>query len=665
MCGFAGFLHRNGLAHSASEIACAMSAAIRHRGPDDQGIWIDPAAGIALAHCRLSIVDLSPAGHQPMLSQSGRYVIVFNGEIYNYTEVRSDLEKAIGPKAWRGHSDTEVLIEAISHWGVEGALKRCAGMFAFALWDCRDRTLTLARDRLGEKPLYYGTCGQTFLFGSDLAALAVHPEWRGDIDRDALSAMMQFNNVPAPLSIYRGIRKLMPGSYRVFSPGDADGREHIYWNASAIAQAGLENPFRENEDAAIGEVEKLIRQSLAGQMVADVPLGAFLSGGVDSSTIVALMQDMSSRPVKTFSIGFKEDSHNEAGHARAVACHLGTDHHEAVVTAREAQAVIPKLPTIYSEPFADSSQIPTFLVAELARRHVSVSLSGDAGDELFSGYRRHGLAYTLLPKLTQTPRALRAGLARMITNVRPQTWDRLASIPNRLLGRASQVRQAGDKLHKTARILALDDADEVYRALVSHWPEPSEIVPGAKSQAALPALTSSLDHASPLRRMMFRDMTGYLADDILVKVDRASMAVSLESRIPFLDHRLVEFSWRLPMSVLWHKGQSKGPLRRILYRHVPRELIERPKTGFAIPLAEWLRGDLRPWAEDLLSEGALKRHGDFDPRPVRALWSSFLLGSENSQDQIWNVLMFQAWRQSANAVKTHQPLPSAAAAGIK
>ena len=639
-----------------------MAAAIRHRGPDDQGIWIDPAAGIALSHCRLSIVDLSPAGHQPMTSASGRFVIVFNGEIYNHAEVRGEIETEGGPRAWRGHSDTEVLLEAIAMWGVETSLSRCAGMFALALWDCRDRTLTLARDRFGEKPLYYGTAGKTFLFGSDLAALAVHPDWRGDIDRDALAAMMQFNNVPAPYSIYQGIRKLRPATFCVFTPDNPAGHEQLYWDASAVAKSGLDNPFRCSRDEAAAEVDRLLRQSLSGQMMADVPLGAFLSGGVDSSTIVALMQDMSTRPVKTFSIGFEEDSHNEADHAGAVARHLGTDHHELIVTAREAQAVIPKLPTIYSEPFADSSQIPTFLVSELARRHVTVSLSGDAGDELFSGYRRHELAHTILPKLARVPRALRAGLARFMTGVPPQTWDRLSAAPGRLHGRSNGIRQAGDKLHKAARILALNDADAVYRALVSHWQDPREIIPGSLSAARLAPLPASLDQASPVRRMMFRDMTGYLADDILVKVDRASMAVSLESRIPLLDHRLVEFSWRLPMAILRHQSQSKWPLRHILYRHVPRELIERPKSGFAVPLAHWLRGDLRPWAEDLLSEAALKRHGDFDPRPIRAVWTRFLKGSESSQDQLWNVLMFQAWRQSKADAASSRSLSSPTAA---
>ena len=631
------------MSETAGAIARSMGGAICHRGPDDEGVWLDAPAGIAFAHRRLSIVDLSPAGHQPMISASGRYVIAFNGEIYNHADVRRKLETDGVVKTWRGHSDTEVLLEAIAAWGVDKALRASAGMFAIALWDRTERTLILARDRLGEKPLYFGWSNNSFLFASDLAAMQKHPSWTGEIDRDALALMMRFNHVPAPHSIYRGIRKLQPGTYLVLGPNDREPREHVYWDAFQIAAQGLKDPFAGDAGEATLEVEALLRQALNGQMLADVPLGAFLSGGVDSSTIVALMQDMSSTPVKTFTIGFEEDSHNEADHARFVARHLGTDHRELMVSTRDAQAVIPKLPAIYSEPFADSSQIPTFLVSQLARRHVTVSLSGDGGDELFSGYRRYDLADRVWPKLQKLPRAMRKGVTRLIESASPATWDKLGEIPGRLMPQKLRPQQLGDKLHKAARILALNDADEAYDALVSHWSDPSEIVVGAAKTVASSQI--DLGQASPVRRMMFRDMTGYLPDDILVKVDRAAMAVSLESRVPLLDHRLVEFTWRLPVEILRKNGQSKWPLRQILYRHVPRHMIERPKTGFAIPLADWLRGGLRPWAEELLSGAALTRRGDFHALPIRTLWEKFVRGETSSQEQLWNVLMFQAWRQ--------------------
>lgn len=608
-----------------------MADAIRHRGPDDEGVWVDADAGLALAHRRLSIIDLSPAGHQPMVSASGRFVIAFNGEIYNQCDVRRSLDGE-GQTNWRGHSDTEVLLEAIAAWGIDRALEASAGMFAFALWDRVERTLILARDRLGEKPLYYGWAGDTFLFGSELAALGQHPAWIGDIDRDALALMMRFNNVPAPHSIYRGICKLRPGTYFALRSGASKGTEHIYWDAGRIAEEGHHNPFRGAPGEAVSEVERLLKQALAGQMVADVPLGAFLSGGVDSSTVVALMQEMASEPVKTFSIGFSESGYDEAAHARTIARHLCTDHRELYVSPAEARAVIPELPRIYSEPFADSSQIPTYLVAKLARQHVTVSLSGDGGDEVFCGYRRYGYAADVWPKLSKAPRALRAGVAGLIRSVKPRYWDAVAG----------KARLAGDRLHKTARVMALDNTDEAYRALVSHWDEPEALVVGGHE----PTIAGKAEVADPVRRMMLLDTVGYLPDDILVKVDRASMAVSLESRIPLLDHRLLAFAWTLPVSILRRGGQSKWPLREIVCRRVPRQLIERPKSGFAVPLASWLSGPLREWAESQLGETRLRHEGFFRPEPIRAAWNQLLRGEAATQERIWSVLMFQAWLEA-------------------
>lgn len=630
-----------------------MAGAIRHRGPDDEGVWSDAAAGIVLAHRRLSIIDLSPAGHQPMASASGRHVIAFNGEIYNFADLRRHLEAEGRSPMWRGHSDTEVLVEAIGRWGVERTLEAAAGMFAFAVWDRAERTLTLARDRLGEKPLYYGWSTDTFLFGSDTAALSRHPSWSGEIDRGALALMMRFNNVPAPHSIYRGIAKLVPGTYGVLRPGARDLEVHTYWDACAVAEDGARYPYEGGADDAVGEVERLLKSALAGQMIADVPLGAFLSGGVDSSTIVALMQELSARPVKTFSIGFSESGFDEAAAAKAVARHLKTEHHELYVSPEEARGVIPELPRIYAEPFADSSQIPTYLVSRLARQHVTVALSGDGGDEVFCGYRRYEYAARVWPKLALVPRAVRAGAAGVIRSVGPGQWDRVAG------GR----RHAGERLHKAARVMALSSPAEAYTSLVSHWEPPEALVIGADGTDDAPGRGASFASADPVRQMMLLDTLGYLPDDILVKVDRASMAVSLESRIPLLDHRLVEFAWRLPVSMLRHGGQSKWPLRRILYRRVPRELIERPKSGFAVPLAAWLRGPLRDWAEGLLSETRLRREGFLRPEPVRVAWDGLLAGRTPTQERIWNVLMFQAWHEAQRAAQGGSTTACVAAGG--
>jgi asparagine synthase (glutamine-hydrolysing) len=627
-----------------------MADAISHRGPDDHGVWVDKEAGVALAHRRLSIVDLTAAGHQPMLSESGRWTITFNGEIYNHAELRAELERSGAAPHWRGHSDTEVLLAAISAWGIRRALKRSIGMFAFGLWDRSERKLILARDRLGEKPLYYGRAGRAFLFGSELAALKAHPEWQGQIDREALSLLLRLNYVPAPHAIYTGIRKLPPATFLVIKAGELEGHIETYWDANEAALSGVREPFGGTPVEAVDRTEALIRQSLQGQMMADVPLGAFLSGGIDSSTIVALMQSMSTRPVHTFSIGFSEKGYDEAPQALAVARHLGTAHTQLYVSMRDAMAVVPKLPTLYSEPFADVSQIPTFLVSQLARRHVTVALSGDGGDELFSGYNRYRLSDRLWRLLSKIPQRFRRASGRLALSATPQQWDRALSAASRLLPARGRPQLIGDNVHKAANVIGLSSSDEVYRALVSLWQRPDDIVLGALEPETPFTATGRLGaFADPVRRMMYLDLVSYLPDDILVKVDRAAMAVGLEARVPLLDHRIVEFTWSLPLTFLRREGQSKWPLRRVLERYVPPSLTDRPKMGFGVPLDTWLRGGLRDWAESLLDARRLAQEGQFNPAPIRAAWEAHLAGHRNMQYPLWSVLMFQAWNEAQHS----------------
>jgi asparagine synthase (glutamine-hydrolysing) len=645
MCGIAGLLTRTQPTESLEMAARHMANAIGHRGPDDFGVWSDAGCGVAVAHRRLSIVDLSPAGHQPMTSHDGRFVVVFNGEVYNHMELRAELEGGGAAPPWRGHSDTETLLAAIVAWGVEATLKRLVGMFAFALWDRSSRQLVLARDRLGEKPLYYGWQGDTFMFASELKALRVHPEFRPEVDRDVLSLYLRHNYVPAPYSIYKGIFKLAPGAFLTLCEADQRGvlpRLTLYWRAFDAAI----QPVREFPDdvAAVDELDNRLRRSIAGQMVADVPLGAFLSGGIDSSVVVALMAAQASRPVKTFTIGFHESSYNEAEQAHAVAAHLGCEHTELYVTPEQAMAVIPRLPSLYDEPFADSSQIPTFLVAQLARQHVTVSLSGDGGDELFSGYNRYLWASRIWQYCRVTPHALRASLAKAMTRPSPGAWNRLFDMARFAVPAGLRYANPGDKLHKLAEMLGAHSPEEVYLSLVSQWKRPADIVRGA---VELPTVLTDSEQWPPLAdftsRMMYLDQMSYMPDDILVKVDRAAMGVSLETRVPMLDHRLVEFAWRLPMRMKIRNGQSKWLLRQVLYRYVPKELIERPKMGFGVPIDSWLRGPLKDWAEALLSRERLERDGYFNADPIRARWEEHLTGRRNWAYHIWTVLMFQAW----------------------
>ena len=652
MCGIAGFLTASTVTPNADfeSLARRMADALVHRGPDDGGVWFD-SIGVALTHRRLAILDLSPAGHQPMISASGRFAIVFNGEIYNHGQLRAALECEGAAVAWRGHSDTETLLAACEAWGIEEALKRTVGMFALALWDKRERSLVLARDRLGEKPLYYGWQGESFLFGSELKALVAHPAWCGEVDRGSLALFIRYGYVPLPYSIWRGVSKLLPGSFLTLSaetPAGVLPQPTFYWRAMDVANAGICNDL--DDQTAADELETRIRQAVAGQMVADVPLGAFLSGGVDSSTVVALMQAQSMRAVRTFSIGFAEDEYNEAEYAKAVAGHLGTEHTELYVTPSDAMAVIPRLADMYDEPFGDVSQIPTHLVAAMARQHVTVSLSGDGGDELFGGYNRHFLGRSLWSGIQRMPLGLRRMAGHAITAVSAARWDSLG----RLLPSRFRQPMVGDRAHKLAGTLAAASAEDVYKRLISQERDPASLVVHGQEGRTSHTLWSehemhSLRRTDFSERMMFNDLVGYLPDDILCKVDRAAMATGLETRVPFLDHRVVEFAWRLPLHMKIRDGQGKWLLRQVLYHHVPKILIERPKQGFGVPIDSWLRGPLREWAEVLLDESRLRREGFLRPEPVQIKWREHLSGRRNWQYWLWNVLMFQAWHERWNS----------------
>ncbi len=647
MCGIAGFLLSSTPLDRDSFIprARAMADALPHRGPDAGGAWADPDAGIGLGHRRLSILDLSPAGAQPMHSKCGRYVIVFNGEIYNFPDLRADL--AARGARFAGHSDTEILIEGVAAWGFAATLERANGMFAIAVWDRQRRALSLARDRLGEKPLYYGRYGGGVLFGSELKALRAWPGFKPALDPDALCLYLRHGYIPDPHCIYCGVYKLPAGTWLEIASADAPlPAPRPYWRLHDAVARGRAAPFEGTPQEGVDALDAALRRSVKMRMVADVPLGAFLSGGIDSSIIVALMQAQSAQPVRTFSIGFTIPDYDEAPHARAVARHLGTDHTELYVSPEETQAVIPRLPEIYDEPFADSSQIPTFLVSELARRHVTVSMSGDAGDELFGGYTRYSVALDLWRRVQRLPAPARALAGRGIAAVAPGQWDRLFNALRPVLPARLRQPMPGDKLHKLARLLGTRDPLAMYLRLVSLWHEPEAIVRGGREPASLLALAADAPAALDLtERMMYVDTLHYLAGDILTKVDRASMAVSLESRVPFLDHAVVELAWRLPQAWKVRDGKGKWILREVLARHVPRALFERPKMGFGIPIDAWLRGPLRGWAEDLLSESRLRAGGHFDPAPIRAAWRAHLAGGENLQYLLWAVLMFEAWRE--------------------
>ncbi|KDD69729.1 asparagine synthase (glutamine-hydrolyzing) [Pseudomonas sp. BT76 TE3572] len=648
MCGIAGFWHPNSQGrYDGPTVLTRMTNAILHRGPDDSGAWHN-GAGLFLGHRRLAIVDLSSAGHQPMASPTGRYVIVFNGEIYNFQALRKSLDAAHrSPLPWRGHSDTEVMLAAFEHWGIKETLSRLVGMFALAVWDRTRETLTLARDRIGEKPLYYGLKKGALLFASELQSLDAHPSFDAEVSRDSLALLLKYAYVPSPHSIYEGIHKLPPGTWidldRAALESGTIGVPQTYWELPVV-QPGSRPAISDAE--AIDQLDELMRTTISEQMMADVPLGAFLSGGIDSSLIVGLMQSLSSQQVKTFTIGFDNPGYNEAEHAKAVARHLGTDHTELYVSGDDALNVIPKLPYIYGEPFADSSQIPTYLVSQLARSQVTVSLSGDAGDELFGGYNRYQFLPNVWRNLSRVPGPARRLAARMIECASPSLWDSIASGLTPITPTSLRVRLPGDKLHKLASVMRHDSPGLMYDRVVSQWPNASDVVIGANRMPNAASVGDS-DFAS---WMMRQDTLTYLPDDILAKVDRAAMAVSLETRVPFLDHRIVEFASALPMSLKVRNGSTKWILRQLLYRYVPRELIERPKMGFGIPLHDWLRGPLRDWAESLLDPQRLASEGYFAPGPIRAIWERHLRGQENNQHKLWPVLMFQAWLDRKPAI---------------
>ena len=629
MCGISGLLSFNSWEETYPFILRDMLLSISHRGPNASGIWLDESYGIGLGHVRLSILELTEAGAQPMHSACDRFVLSFNGEIYNHLKLRDQLEHEGHIIQWRGHSDTETLLACFSAWGIEKTLQATVGMFAIALWDKQKKQLTLARDRLGEKPLYWGWCNQSLLFGSELKALKAHPDFVSEIDRDALALLLQYNYIPAPYSIYKNIEKLPAGSYVQIQANDTRHTIEIkkYWDLKAVMQKGLDQPFQGNALEAANLLEQKIVHSISEQMLADVPLGAFLSGGVDSSTVVALMQSQSTKPIKTFAIGFNERGYNEAEFAKEVARHLGTEHTELYVSAEDALSVIAKLPKIYCEPFADSSQIPTFLVMQMAKQHVTVALSGDAGDELFGGYNAYQMAAKVWKSVSRLPYPLR-------------------EIATQILGKIPTPQ----KIQKLIYVLPAQNREEFYQLLVTHWKIPTNVVKGAQTVSTVFNTPNQWVKTDDFEQwMMAIDTSQYMVDDILVKVDRAAMANSLETRVPMLDHRVVEFAWQLPLDFKIKNGVGKSVLREVLYRHVPRELIERPKKGFSIPLAQWLRGPLREWAENLLSEQRLLVEDYFYVEPIRKIWQEHLSGKQDHATRLWSILMFQAWLDEQNS----------------
>lgn len=657
MCGLAGILsysHQDGSA--ARTLVSQMIVPLHHRGPNAHGVWMDD--GFAIGHRRLAIQDLSEAGAQPMHSSCGRFVIAFNGEIYNHADLRVQLEQEGAAPEWRGHSDTETLLAAIVCWGLDRALRRVAGMFAIALWDRQKKLLSLARDRIGEKPLYWGWAGSSLVFGSELKALRVHPGFPGEVCRKALALYVQFAYVPAPRSIHPGVYKLEAGCVlevgdklpesppqEPMRSGDQYGGVSIrrYWSLNDEIETGRQHVFADEGDA-LSALDAVLQCAVSRQMLADVPLGAFLSGGVDSSLIAALMQAQSTSRVRTFTIGFESRQFNEAPFAKAVAQHLGTDHAEMFVTQAEARSVIPDLPDLYDEPFADSSQIPTHLVCRAARQHVTVALSGDGGDELFGGYTRYVWGPKIGHRFGGMPLRLRRALSALLTAVPGSMWDRVGA----LLG--GVVSHPGDKLQKLAFSLPeAHSVDGLYRRLVSQWPEGALVhgVAGGDAGTAIddPMPLGLNGDASAAARMMVQDMRSYLPDDILCKVDRAAMGISLETRVPFLDPDVIALSARLPASMKIREGQGKWALRQLLYRYVPRELIDRPKTGFGVPIGDWLRGPLKEWAEDLLSMESLARDGLLEPALIRAAWVEHLSGRRDWTHRLWVILMFMAWRR--------------------
>ena len=650
MCGFAGFMSRCGRGGGKRRrLAVRMADTMAHRGPDHAGVWSDDAGQVVMAHRRLSVLDLSSAGNQPMVSASGRFVIVLNGEIYNHLALRVELEAAGADRAgqvnWRGQSDTETLLAATERWGIKATLKKSLGMFAFALWDRQRQKLTLGRDRVGEKPLYYGWQGDSFLFGSELKALREHPAFEGDIDRGSMALFLRYGCIPTPYSIYRGVHKLLPGCLLDVTVKDGNRltRPDPYWSMPEVVLAGLSTPFEGDECDAVHALDALLRDVVRGQMMADVPLGAFLSGGVDSSTVVALMQVHADRPVRTFTIGFNEKGYDEAVFARAVATHIGTEHTELYVSPEQALDVLPKLPSLYDEPFADSSQIPTFLVSELARSHVTVSLSGDGGDELFGGYRRYFHMARWWGITNCIPLKIRRLIANGLMAVNASSWNKVGCTFASAFDQQGPVSSVAGKIRGLSAMLAQEDGPSIYSNFLSHWLEPTEVVRLHEGEPATVVTHPPVRLESIVEQMMMQDALFYLPDDILVKTDRATMGEGLEMRAPMLDHRVIEFAWRLPLAMKVHRGKGKWVLRQLLKSYVPAKLIERPKRGFAMPIGSWLRGPLREWAQALVDISRLQKEGFFNPEPIHEKWVEHLSGRHDWQCALWHVLMFQAW----------------------
>lgn len=651
MCGITGF-YSNSLS-TFNNVIVDMNSAISHRGPDTNGVWLDKNSGIVLGHQRLSIIDVSSLGNQPMQSNSGRYILTYNGEIYNYLEIRKELKKNNSNIKWRSNSDTETLIESIDFWGLESTLQKIDGMFAFGLWDQKNRSLTLVRDRIGEKPLYYGWQGEgnnrVFLFGSELKALKIHPEFNGQINRDAIALQLRHNCIPAPYTIYKDIYKLLPGNYLELKQSDLKKNllspPKQYWSLTSSLMHGNNNQLELSESEFQEKLKENLQISVKKQMISDVPLGAFLSGGIDSSTIVALMQSQSTKPVKTFTVGFNEKDYSEAQYAKKIAKHLGTNHTELYVSSKEAMDVIPKISTIYDEPFSDSSQIPTFLVSQLAKENVKVAISGDGGDELFCGYNRYIISEKFSPIFRFMPLKIRKTLASTIQSIPPRSLNKIL----KFLPILNQYSNFGDKIHKGANVLNLKNFSDIYYTLCSHWKNPTKIVLNSEEPGTfLTKFKPNLKYLNNQQQMMALDLLTYLPDDILVKVDRAAMASSLETRVPFLDHKLIEHVFKIPHSLKYRNGNGKWILKRILNEYVPKNLTQRPKMGFEIPIGSWLRGPLRDWAENLLNEKRLNQENFFNTKFVRAKWFDHLDGKKNWQHDLWDILMFQVWLENNN-----------------
>jgi asparagine synthase (glutamine-hydrolysing) len=637
MCGITGLWCAGSVAESnVRQWIERMTATLVHRGPDATGICFDGETGVGFGHRRLSVLDLSERGGQPMRSHSGRHWITYNGEVYNAPEIRADLKRQGLRIDWRGHSDTEVVLEAVEALGLRKALEEFRGMFAFALWDRETKRLSLVRDRLGIKPLLYVTGSFGIAFGSELQALCAFPPFQPRLNRSALASFLRYGVVPDSECIVERVRKVKPGTIVQFDGAQSMGTEDLFWNAARLASKGLAEPFQGGREEAIEELDRLIQRSVGLRMRSDVPFGAFLSGGIDSSTVVAMMQQVASKPVKTFCIGNTLPGYDESSHAEAVAAHLRCEHHTLIVDPSEMLAVVPEVARHWDEPFADSSQIPTFLVSQLARTQVTVSLSGDGGDELFAGYNRHAWAPRLWELANRLPKSAKKALAALRL-VGIDDWDRAF----RAVGLDHAVRLPGDKLHKVAALAEVDTPHAFYERLRSHWPDPAQVMAGARDSEA-PRVADHFD-APFAEQMMFYDLVQYLPDDILTKVDRASMAVSLEARVPLLDHEVVEFAWRLPLAWKIRYGTQKWILRKVLARHVPPNLFERPKTGFGVPVGQWLRGPLEDWAADLLDENALQAEGIFAPSVVTKTWNAHQAGHGNHEHQLWAILMFQSW----------------------